>query len=215
LGIALSIQAISRNNHDVHPSTIKTKNESPARNAIERGTTALILGCMFSGKTTELIRRVAQSPTGSVLAIKHAIDTRYASHAILSHGGTALPATAVSAAAQIVELIRKETRTVAIDEGHFFDLELASVICDLNERGLHVVLTSLEPDSWGRPFPINERLREVADECVVRHAACARCGALADHTQRLTPIVGGNMVVDPSQYEPRCQACWRPPIQSP
>ncbi len=178
----------------------------------ERGVTSLIVGCMFSGKTTELIARVERYPSESVLAIKHAIDTRFGRIAIISHGGKSLDATTVSCAREILNLVQAGTRVVAIDEGHFFDLDLMDAIAMLNRRRMDVVVTSLEPDSWGRPFPINELLREQATECVVKSAICARCGVVADRTQRLTPVVGGNMVVDPSNYEPRCRTCWRPPI---
>ncbi len=166
---------------------------------------------MFSGKTTELICRVEKYPADSVLAIKHAIDTRFERDAIISHGGRAIAATPVSSAKEMLNLVGAQTQVVAIDEGHFFDLELVGVIEALNDRGLNVMLTSLEPDSWGRPFPINEMLRKLAAECVLETAICARCGGVADRTQRLTPVVAGNMVVDPSQYEPRCRTCWRAP----
>lgn len=172
---------------------------------------SLILGCMFSGKTTELISRVGRFPSETVLAIKHEIDTRFGGGAIVTHGGKAISAVAVAGAREILERTGDSVRVVAIDEGHFFDAELIGVIKRLNARGVSVVVASLEPDSWGRPFPINDSLRKSSDECVVKTALCGRCGATADRTQRLTPIVGGNMVVDPSHYEPRCRACWRPP----
>lgn len=179
-----------------------------------RGTTSLIIGCMFSGKTTELIRRVKGYPAEGVLAIKHAVDTRFGRDAIISHAGKSLSATPVRCAHDILNLVNEQTRVVAVDEGHFFDSELVDVVAELNERTVNVVMTSLEPDSWGRPFPINESLRQRASVCVLKTANCARCGDVADRTQRLTPIVAGNMVVDPSQYEPRCRSCWRAPVMA-
>ena len=184
---------------------------APGRVNTKRGVTSLILGCMFSGKTTELICRVERYLPDTLLAIKHVIDTRFGQDAIISHAEKWLAATPVSSAREILNLVDARTQVVAIDESHFFDLELVEVVAILNERGLDVVLTSLEPDSWSRPFPINEMLRERAAECVLKSAICAQCGGGADRTQRLTPVIGGNMVVDPSQYEPRCRACWRAP----
>ena len=99
----------------------------------------------------------------------------------------------------------------AIDEGHFFDARLLDVISRLAERGIDVVVAALQPDSWGRSFPLVDRLAALADAALVKHAACARCGAEASRTQRLTPIEHGRMVVDPSNYEPRCAKCWNPP----
>jgi thymidine kinase len=179
-----------------------------------RGVVSLILGCMFSGKTTELLRRVAAVPAPQVFAVKHAIDMRFAGGAIVSHAGKAFPAVTVASAAEIVGLVGPQTALAAVDEAHFFDEGLVDVVRRLQARGLDVVIASLEPDSWARSFPINKSLRALADECIVKHATCARCGAVADRTQRLTPIIGGQMVVDPSNYEPRCQKCWQPPRES-
>jgi len=170
---------------------------------------------MFSGKTTELLRRIAARPAGEVLAVKHEIDTRFAQGAIVSHAGKALPAVSVALAGEIIRLVAPRTTLIAIDEAHFFDAGLVDVASQLRDRRLDVAIASLEPDSWARAFPINERLRGVADECIICRAICARCGAVADRTQRLTAIVGGQMVVDPSNYEPRCVKCWRPPRESP
>jgi len=180
-----------------------------------RGTITLIRGCMFSGKTTELLRRLAEHTDSKSLALKHAIDTRFHPTQIVSHAGKAHTAIAVTSAADIVRRVGPEIEFVAIDEAHFFDEHLAAVIAQLADRGLDAVLTSLEPNSWGRPFAVNEALLAVADEILTMTAVCARCGATADRTQRLTPIVHRNMVVAPDNYQPRCRKCWRPPPESP
>ena len=178
-------------------------------------TISLVCGCMFSGKTTELLRRLDAAPPGSVLAIKHVIDRRYRAEAVVAHGGQAWPAIAVSSAGEIPNHIRPDVRIAGIDEAHFFDEALIEVTRFLAAGGLYVILTALDLDSWGRPFPVVERLRALAHESVVIHATCARCGQLADHTQRLTPIVDHQMVGGPESYEPRCRMCWTPPPEAP
>ncbi len=180
-----------------------------------RGTITVICGCMFSGKTTELLRRLAECPRGKALAFKHAIDTRYSASAIVSHAGKASPAIVVTDASAIERHVTDGIGLAAIDEAHFFDESLADVVARLAQRGMDVVLTALQPDSWGRLFPATQRLLEIADEPIVTTATCARCGASADHTQRLTPVIDGQMVVEPSNYEPRCRNCWRPPPEPP
>lgn len=179
--------------------------------ATRRGTVTVLLGCMFGGKTTELLRRIQRYPASHVLAVKHRIDTRYSANHIVSHSGLAYPALALGYAGDIPQFLTGDTRIIAIDEAHFFDDHLPEVTLRLANRGVHVVLTSLHPDSWGKPFPIGERLRAIADEAIVKRAVCARCGAAADRTQRLTPIVDDKMVGGPESYEPRCRDCWAPP----
>lgn len=179
------------------------------------GTVTVIYGCMFSGKTTELLRRLEEYPSGKALAFKHAIDTRYSASAIVSHGGKASPAFVVKNADEIERSVSGDIGMVAVDEAHFFDGSLADVVARLAGRGIDTVLTSLQPDSWGRPFPVVDRLLAIADEPILTTATCARCGGVADRTQRLTPIVDGNMVVEPSNYEPRCRKCWCPPDHPP
>ena len=53
----------------------------------KRGTITVLSGCMFSGKTTELLRKLERIPQRSALVFKHVIDNRYDPDAVVSHGG--------------------------------------------------------------------------------------------------------------------------------
>lgn len=196
-------------------SSQSTANRSDATKSqtadTDRATVTLIFGCMFSGKTTALVKRIQRMEPASRVAIKHAADRRYADRAIVTHSGLTVPAHCVMMAHEILGLVTEETSVVAVDEAHFFDTSLVTTIDTLARRGIDTILTSLEPDSWGVPFPIVAELRALADESIFKTATCAQCRARADRTQRLTPIVDGNMVEGPGCYEPRCQACWKPP----
>jgi thymidine kinase len=187
----------------------------PAGNASGRGVISLLCGCMFSGKTTLMFRWLEAYPPPSVLALKHVIDQRYSADAIVSHGGKAWPAEAIRAASDIPGRVRAGIKVIALDEAHFFDDSLVTVVGELADGGIDVILASLDADSWGHSFEVVEALRQIADEVRVLHARCARCGGGADRTQRLTPIVGGQLVGGPESYEPRCQACWSPPPEDP
>jgi len=150
-----------------------------------------------------------------LLAFKHVIDDRYERNAIVTHSGKAFPGVAVPDARALWERVRGDVEVVAVDEGHFFDEALVEVSRALVKRGISMIATSLDRDSWGRPFPVAEQLAAAADETVLEYAACARCDAKADRTQRLTPIIGGNMVGGSESYEPRCEKCWTPPPAAP
>lgn len=170
---------------------------------------------MFSGKTTELLRQLDRVDPHRALAVKHASDLRFTNGLILTHGGKSRPAVTVNRAQDILEFAGDKVELVGIDEAHFFDVELPNVVSALANAGKSVVVTSLDPDSWGRPFPINSALEEICGEVIGKSATCARCRAPATRTQRLTPIIAGRMIVDPSNYEPRCLKCWHTPPEPP
>ena len=166
---------------------------------------------MFSGKTTELLRRIRQEPPGAAAVFKHCRDNRYSDHEVVAHGRDRVAAVPVRQAAYILPLVTLAHRLVAIDEGHFFDAALPQVCVTLARRGLGVAVTALDLNSWGKPFEVTKALGQVADDYLVRTACCARCGRPATRTQRLTPIIAGNIVGGPESFEPRCLDCWSPP----
>ena len=188
-----------------------------------RGSITLITGCMFSGKTTELLRRVDEVASERVLAFKHRIDNRYRCDAIVTHGGKAHPARAIQSADEIPAFADSyitagnDLDLIALDEAHFFDSTIVAAAQTIRDRGIHLAMTALDRDSWGRPFPLIERLADLADACFPKRATCARCGAVGERTQRLTPVIVANASQRPSMvggaesYEPRCRACWSPP----
>ena len=178
---------------------------------VPRGMITVIAGCMFSGKTTELLRRLSELPPLSILVFKHMIDQRYWADAVMSHDGETWPAIRIASAEEIMDHLRPGIEVVAVDEAHFFDVNLVDVTRGLADRGISVITTSLDRDSWGRPFAVAERLCAIADESVVKYAVCSGCGVVADRTQRFTPIIDGNMVGGPESYEARCRKCWVPP----
>ena len=82
------------------------------------GWVEVIVGCMFSGKTEELIRRVrrAQYAKQPVAVIKPAIDVRYSEDSVGSHSGQRLRSFQVTRAAQIPALV-EDAMVVDAGEG--------------------------------------------------------------------------------------------------
>ncbi len=177
----------------------------------DRGACSVLAGCMFSGKTTELLRAIARVPPLSVRAFKHVIDRRYSPGSIVSHAGWSRQATSITAPHEIDSYLGHGVQIVALDEAHFFDATLVEVVRGLVARKIHFILTTLDFDSWGRPFPVFNELKAMADSVSIKTGTCSRCGKIADRTQRLTPVVDFDMVGAAESYEPRCQACWTPP----
>src|SRR5690554_2722752 len=91
----------------------------------------VITGCMFAGKTEELIRRIntLQFAKKKVLVFKPAIDNRYAEEFVVSHAGSKVKSYAIHNAIEILNYIDETVDVVAIDEVQFFDDKVVD-ICD-------------------------------------------------------------------------------------
>lgn len=172
---------------------------------------------MFAGKTERLIDRVRAHPAHRVRVYKHVIDNRYHPTRVVSHNGRSCPAHTIARAAQVqtpgVDDARLEL--VAVDEGHFFDDDLPDVCAAILRRGIAVVVTALDRDSWGRPFPVIDALCDIADVVNLKSSTCAKCGRRAANTQRLTPVTENRFVGGIESFEPRCDQCWTPPPAPP
>lgn len=169
----------------------------------------VITGPMFSGKSTELIRRltIAKIAKLPVVVFKPARDTRTESQ-ICSRDGCCIAATNVSDPQQILELA-VEARVIGIDEAHFFESGLAPVAMYLARQGKQVIIAGLNLDFQERPFPCIPELLALADEIVQVHALCTACNErLATRSQRL---MGGEerYEVGDTEYAPRCLLCFK------
>ena len=179
------------------------------------GWVEVICGCMFSGKSEELIRRLTRARIAKqqVQVFCHRIDDRYGERCIASHSGGKLEARPVSAASEILDLVADDTHVVAIDEVQFLDEGVVEVANQLAQRGLRVILAGLDMDFRGEPFGAMPQLLAEAESVTKLTAICMQCGAPATRTQRLIDgrparhddpviLVGANEV-----YEARCRRC--------
>ena len=174
----------------------------------------VITGCMFSGKTEELIRRLrrAEIAKQKVSIFKPKIDTRYSSDHLVSHSQTKIKSQMVSSPYEILEL-SKDSQVVGIDECQFFDLSLIDVCNTLANQGKRVICAGLDQDYRGIPFEPMPQLLAIAEYITKTLAICVVCGNPADKTQRKTTnservIVGADEI-----YEARCRKCFQPPIE--
>lgn len=175
----------------------------------------VICGCMFAGKTEELIRRinVLSFARKNILVFKPQIDNRYSDTEIVSHAGTKVPCLVVSSAREILTKVKDDTEVVAIDEVQFFDKEIVDVCEYLADKGIRVMAAGLDKDFRGEAFGVLPELLTRAEFVTKLTAVCAKCGAPATRTQRLVdgkpasfndPIV---LVGAVENYEPRCRHC--------
>jgi thymidine kinase len=190
--------------------TAPTVHDSP------RGTgwIEVIVGCMFSGKTEELIRRIrrAQIARQRVAIFKPQVDTRFSADHIVSHSELKLQSSAVTNAAEIPALVGN-ARVVGIDEGQFFDASLVAVAEELANQGRRVIIAGLDQDYRGRPFEPMPQLLAVAEYITKTLAICVLCGNPADRTQRIAASEERVLVGAKEAYEARCRRCFVPPAR--
>ncbi len=151
------------------------------------GSIEVICGCMFSGKTEELIRRVRRAIIArqKVQVFKPALDTRYSITEVKSHNGLGVEAQPVRSAREILHYVKPDTTVVAIDEAQFFDDDLPRVANYLADAGKRVICAGLDLDFRGEPFGPMPVLLCIAERVDKLSAICVRSGKPATRTQRI------------------------------
>lgn len=180
----------------------------------DTGWIEVITGCMFSGKTEELIRRLrrAQIAKQCVVIFKPSIDTRYGVDKIVSHNEQNLPSIVVEKPLEILNLV-KDARVVGIDEAQFFSPDLVEVCEKLANAGKRVIVAGLDQDYRGKPFEPMPALLAVAEYITKTLAICMKCGNPADRSQRITHQHDRVVVGAQNIYEARCRKCFEHPAE--
>ncbi len=178
----------------------------------ERGWIEVICGCMFSGKTEEMIRRLRRASIArlEVIVFKPGIDDRYADNDVVSHSDMRIPSMNVSNAREIEESA-SEAQVVGIDEAQFIEGDLLGAVKRLAAAGKRVIVAGLDTDYRAIPFEPMPQIICEAEYVTKTLAVCHKCGAPAHRTQRIgggseRVVVGGTTL-----YEARCRSCFEPP----
>ncbi|MDV3244927.1 MAG: thymidine kinase [Nitrososphaerales archaeon] len=186
-------------------------------------TLEVIIGPMFSGKTSELIRLVEREVfakrKGAIF--KPSFDKRYSARQVVSHNGLRYGAFSILATnggiRRIPELVEKEKLDViGVDEVQFFPRDLVQLL-DSIAYEKRVIACGLNMNFKAEPFLSTMDLAARADRVRYLSAVCVKCGQEATRTQRLIggkPAPGNSPVIvvgGKELYEPRCRSCYEPP----
>jgi thymidine kinase len=174
----------------------------------ETGWIEVIAGCMFSGKTEELIRRLrrAEIAKQQVKIFKPKIDTRYSTTSIKSHNEQSLPSILLEDINEIFNYLG-DAKVIGIDEAQFFASSIVDVCNKLANAGKRVIVAGLDQDYKGIPFEPMPQLLAIAEYITKTLAICVVCGNPADKTQRKT-LSSERVIVGASDiYEARCRKC--------
>ena len=181
----------------------------------------VICGCMFAGKTEELIRRINRIKYAKkeVIVFKPVIDDRYDKTQVVSHSNHRVDSIPIVSSKEVLTHIEKLPYAVAFDEAQFFDKGLIDVIERLANSGVRVIVAGVDQDFRGEPFGIMPELMARAEYVTKLQGICMVCGAPATRTQRLIngrpasyddPTI---LVSASEKYESRCRHCHQVPCQ--
>ncbi len=187
----------------------------------------VIVGCMFSGKSEELTRRLRRSKIAGldVVAFKPAIDDRYDSDKIASHSSITFNAKSFR---NIDDLIRKIMKirsenenkfpdVIGIDEIQFLSKDIVPFVEMIVNSGSKVIVAGLDMDYLGKPFGPIPDLMAISDSVIKLSAICVAedssgkiCGKQATHSYRIPAKNDGELIqvgaID--SYQARCRKCW-------
>lgn len=178
----------------------------------------IILGPMFSGKTSKLIEvykqyRFCDIP---VLAVNHSADTRHSALQMTSHDRHFINCVQSSSIRNIIDtrIVCSTTHkpiVVLINEGQFFkDLQIG--VSELvNKYKAHVYVAGLDGDFKREKFGQMLDLIPICDKVYKLHALCVRCknGKKAIFSHRtLTACCTEQKIVGAEElYQPLCRDC--------
>lgn len=174
----------------------------------ETGWIEVIAGCMFSGKTEELIRRLRRAKIAKqeVKIFKPKIDNRFSNSDIVSHSEQSLPSILIDDIKEIYKY-SDDAEVIGIDEAQFFSYDIVDVCNKLANEGKRVIIAGLDQDYRGMPFEPMPQLLATAEYITKTLAICVVCGNPADKTQRKTTSSERVVVGASEVYEARCRKC--------
>lgn len=176
------------------------------------GKLEVICGPMFSGKSTEILKRAIWYTHGTgtrIMLLKPAFDVRYGADRVVNHDGVGFDAVPISE----MPAVPDDVAAVFVDEVQFccephFRGDIVESIRALLDRGIDVAVSGLDTDWKGRPFMVTATLAGMADSIQKLRSRCAICGHDASKSFKKH---GNERTVELGQadlYEPRCNAHW-------
>uniref|UniRef100_A0A0N5B234 Thymidine kinase n=1 Tax=Strongyloides papillosus TaxID=174720 RepID=A0A0N5B234_STREA len=178
------------------------------KNKKKHGMIHMIIGPMFSGKTTELFRLANMHILANkkVILVKYEKDNRYDSKFASTHDEKKMEAISALYLKDVFDEIKKND-VIGIDEGQFFD-DIVYVAEELASMGKLVIIAALDGDFQRRPFESITNLYPLAEKIKKINAICRSCGYLASFTFRTTSCSDLEIIGGDDMYKAVCRECY-------
>ena len=178
-----------------------------------KGQIQVILGPMFSGKSTELMRRIRryQIANQECLVIKYAKDTRYSIENLSTHDQQSIPAIKATSLKNINNV--HQFSVIGVDEGQFFDdiVEFCEYMANL---GKIVVVAALDGTFERKPFGAILNLIPLAENVIKLSAVCNTCFREAAFTKRTSEETEVEVIGGSDKYLAVCRRCYHKTLPS-
>jgi len=173
------------------------------------GQIQVIFGPMFSGKTTELIRRLKryQIANHKCLIVKYAKDDRYDKDGIATHDKQTLPATSVLKMSDLKTSTLNSFSVIGIDEGQFFP-DVVPFAEQMTDKGKIIIVAALDGDFQRKGFGDILHLVPIAESIVKLNAVCMMCFQEASFTKRKGSETAVEVIGGQDKYLAACRACY-------
>lgn len=175
------------------------------------GKIKLILGPMFSGKTSSLCEeiRIYEAIDKKTFCINHHHDIRYGENAIYTHYGEKVPAIMTDKLMTLVDNPDYlNSDLVAINEGQFFT-DLTDFCMYTKKLGKDIIVCGLDGDYKQEMFPSIIQLLPKVDKKIFKTAKCKICKDHTDapFTKRIVEQTEQILIGGKTEYIPVCGNC--------
>jgi len=141
------------------------------------GKLELIVGNMFSGKSSELIRRINREKciNKKILVVGYIQDNRYGQNTVSTHDNLKVNCLKLEKLNDITENMIQQYDSFFIDEGQFFSDLYTTVIKLVDTFKKHVVVSGLDGDFNRQPFGEILKLIPICDNLEKLKSYCCKC----------------------------------------
>ena len=172
------------------------------------GKIELILGPMFSGKSTrliELMRKYVYKAKKTIM-VKYYADQRYSEKSeVVTHDLIKYDSINCKLLRNSFDTL-KQYDVIGIDEGQFF-ADLVEVCEELALMGKIVLIAALNGDFRMEPFPVIQRIISKSDKIKLLKAYCFNCHKDAKFSLRIVQSNETVLIGAGEAYKPACREC--------
>ena len=168
---------------------------------------------MFSGKTTELMRRIRRYTHAKkrCQVIKYSKDTRYDADLASTHDLQKCEAIGCAQLSELDESLLQNVDVIGVDEGQFFGADIVEFADRYASRGKVVIVAALDATFERRPFGNILELIPYAEQVMKLNAVCMICHREASFSKRIGSETAVEVIGGAEKYAATCRSCYFAP----